>query len=77
MSQDLLAFSRETDASVRQVKSCLDILTALISDRLYLQHWICITQTGFLIHPAIPSNQEGLKIADVACGTGYAFKLSS
>jgi ubiquinone/menaquinone biosynthesis C-methylase UbiE len=32
---------------------------------------MCHRETGFLLHPTIPTQKDGLKIADVACGTGY------
>jgi len=38
--------------------------------RIYLQHWMCTWETGFLLHPEIPTNKENLKVADIACGTG-------
>ncbi|KAI9683049.1 MAG: hypothetical protein M1822_006242 [Bathelium mastoideum] len=54
MSREVLAFGRHNEAAVR----------------LYIQHWMCQYQTGFLLHPAVPSQAPGLKIIDVACGTG-------
>ncbi|KAF7884303.1 uncharacterized protein EAF02_004639 [Botrytis sinoallii] len=54
MSKEVLAFSRNNEASVR----------------LYLQHWMCQYETGFILHPAIPTDKKDLKILDVACGTG-------
>ncbi|KAF2641440.1 S-adenosyl-L-methionine-dependent methyltransferase [Massarina eburnea CBS 473.64] len=38
--------------------------------RFYMQHWMWVSETGFLIHPHVPLNRENLKIADIACGTG-------
>ncbi|PVI01660.1 hypothetical protein DM02DRAFT_524537, partial [Periconia macrospinosa] len=38
--------------------------------RLYLQHWMCVSETGFLIHPQVPLSKQNLKVADAACGIG-------
>ncbi|MCJ1303443.1 hypothetical protein MMC08_006253 [Hypocenomyce scalaris] len=54
MSSQPYVFSRNAAASVR----------------LYFQHWMWRYQTGYLLHPEIPLDKEGLKIADIACGTG-------
>jgi hypothetical protein len=45
--------------------------------RLYMQHWLCTTDTGFIIHPEIPLDTDNLNIADVGCGTGYVGKMMS
>lgn len=49
--------------------------------RLNTQHWLRVAHTGYLIHPSIPVNledrKEGLKVADVGCGTGYVLYLDS
>ncbi|KAI9701313.1 MAG: hypothetical protein M1820_006535 [Bogoriella megaspora] len=54
MSREFLAFSGHNEAAVR----------------LYLQHWICQYQMGFLLHPSIPTGRTDLKVLDIACGTG-------
>ncbi|CAD6582664.1 MAG: hypothetical protein ASARMPREDX12_000999 [Alectoria sarmentosa] len=54
MADNLYVFSRDTPASVR----------------LYFQHWMWRYQTGYLLHPNVVTTKEGLKIADIACGTG-------
>ena len=38
--------------------------------RLNLQHYLWKQQQGYLIHPALPTRGEELKIADIGTGTG-------
>ncbi|KAF2686773.1 hypothetical protein K458DRAFT_297194, partial [Lentithecium fluviatile CBS 122367] len=38
--------------------------------RLYLQHRMCTTEMGILVNPQVPLGNHGLKVADIACGTG-------
>ncbi|CAG8956363.1 hypothetical protein HYFRA_00003745 [Hymenoscyphus fraxineus] len=54
MANELLSFRGHNEAAVR----------------LYLQHWMCQYQTGFLLNPKIPTQKEDLMILDVACGSG-------
>ncbi|KAF2110497.1 S-adenosyl-L-methionine-dependent methyltransferase [Lophiotrema nucula] len=46
------------------------LTTKFFTNMLYLQHWMRYTEVGFLIHPSVHLPTPGLKVADVACGTG-------
>ena len=39
-------------------------------DRLQCQHYLWKETLSYLIHPSIPMDGKGLKIADVGTGTG-------
>ena len=43
-----------------------------VRQRLYLQHLMWRRELGYLLNPHIPTHKDpNVKIADVACGTGY------
>lgn len=50
----------------------------IASMRLNLQHFLWKQQLGYNLHPSIPTDKAGLKIADVATGTGvWVFEIAS
>ena len=78
MAEPSYVFSRGAPASVRYVhylgSSSINIkLDKLIDilDSLYIQHWMWRYQTGYILHPKVDTSKDNLKVADIACGTGY------
>ena len=73
-SEDPYVLSRNVAATVRQVSRPLSGLFREGADnngRLNLQHYIWKEESGYLLHPSIPTDQENLSVADVGTGTGY------
>jgi tRNA1(Val) A37 N6-methylase TrmN6 len=46
------------------------LLTATIGYSLNFNHFWMKSIAGYLLHPKIPTDQEGLRIADLGAGTG-------
>ncbi|KAI4240230.1 MAG: hypothetical protein L6R40_005259 [Gallowayella cf. fulva] len=40
------------------------------SARLHFQHWIWQNVLGYTLHPSVPKDVQGLKVADIGCGNG-------
>lgn len=51
--------------------SCVIQVTSDIAYRLTAQHYLWKDLLGFLVHPDIPTQASGLRVADIATGNGY------
>ena len=69
--QQAYIFKRGYKSSMRSTFPMFCETRKLTVDRLNYNHWLMRIICGYLIHPEIQYNKDGVCIADIGTGTGY------